>query len=112
MRMAMWRSRSQSSRWGTISGACGEAGLEMIPTVLMVGMEKELLVAFGAEYRTFHDAGLESELSHSLTHPVTDGLVELRFADDTALADLALAHLELRFDQYNHLPIGAEKGDG
>ena len=32
--------------------------------------------------------------------------MELRIANDAALAHLALPHLELRFDQYNHLAAG------
>ena len=42
-------------------------------------------------------------------HPVAGGLVQRGIAHDAALADLALAHFELRFDQYNHLPAGLEQ---
>jgi hypothetical protein len=44
---------------------------------------------------------------NSRTAPVTrfaSGLVELRVANDAALAHLALSNFKLRFDQYNHLP--------
>ena len=44
-------------------------GLEMIPTVLMMGIEEKLLVPFGAENRAFHDAGLESEFAHGRARP-------------------------------------------
>ena len=37
-------------------------GLETMPTVLMMGIQQKLLVAFGAEDGAFHDAGFESEL--------------------------------------------------
>ncbi len=39
-------------------------------------------------------------------HAFAGGLVQLRIAHDAALAHLALAHFELRLDQYNHLPAG------
>ena len=41
--------------------------------------------------------------SHGRAHPLASGLVQLGIAHDAALADLALAHFKLRFDQYNHL---------
>src|ERR1019366_8830221 len=107
MRAAMPRAHSHSSSFGTNSTAAGALGLEMTPTVLMMGMEEKLLVPFGAEDGAGHDSGLESEFPHGLGDAFTGGLVELRIPNDAALADLALAGLELRFDQYNHLPGGA-----
>src|ERR1039458_5367926 len=106
MRAAMPRSRSHSSSLGANSTAAGALGLEMTPTVLMMGIEEKLLVPFGAEDGAGHDCGLESEFPHGFGHAFTGGLVELRVPNDAALADLALADLELRFDQYNHLPGG------
>ena len=55
---------SHSSSLGTSSAGLGRFGLEMIPTVLMMGMEEKLLVPFGAEDGAFHDAGLESQFPH------------------------------------------------
>jgi hypothetical protein len=72
----------------------------------MMGIEEKLLVPFGAEDRTFHDAGGESELAHRPGDSLTGGLVEFGIANDAAFANLAPAYLELRFDQYNHLPGG------
>jgi hypothetical protein len=70
----------------------------------MMGIEEELLVPFGAEDRAVHDTGLESQIPHGAGHPLASGLVELRVANDAALANLPLSHFKLRFDQYNHLP--------
>ncbi len=86
--------------------AAAEFGLETIPTVLMVGIEEELLVSFGAEDGAFHHAGLESEFAHGPRHPLASGLVDCRVAHDAALAHLAPAGFKLRLDQYNHLPGG------
>src|ERR1035438_5390670 len=107
MRAAMPRARSHSSSLGTSSTAAGACGLEMTPTVLMMGIEEKLLVPFGAQDGAGHDSGLKSESPHGLVDAFAGGLVELRLSNDAALADLALAGLELRFDQYNHLPAGA-----
>ena len=54
-------------------------------------------------------SGFESEFAARPVHPLAGGLVQLRIAHDAALADLALAHFKLRFDQYNHLPAGPEQ---
>jgi hypothetical protein len=70
----------------------------------MMGIEEELLVPFGAEDGAVHDTGLESKYPHRAGHPFASGLVELRVANDAALANLSLPDFKLRFDQYNHLP--------
>src|ERR1035437_1749223 len=101
MRPAMPRPRSHSMSAGTMLAAAAEFGFEMIPTVLMVGIEEELLVSFGAENGTFHYAGLESEFAHGPRDSLASGLVEFRLAHDAALAHLALAGFKLRLDQYN-----------
>jgi hypothetical protein len=69
----------------------------------MMGIEEKLLVPFGAENGAFHDTGLESKFLHRGSNPMASSLVELRVANDAALAHLALTDFELRFDQYNHL---------
>src|SRR5471032_2148484 len=102
----MPRRSSHSVSVGTISPAAGELGFEMMPTVLMVGIEETLLVPFGAEDGAFDDAGFESEFAHRPLHPVASRTVEFRTADDSALAKPAQACFKLRFDQYNHLAAG------
>src|SRR5581483_10652507 len=77
----------------------------MMPTVLISGIEEKLFVPFRPQNGALDDAGSESELSHGALHPVTGGGVHCRIADDTALADLTLAGLELGFDQYNQLRV-------
>src|ERR1039458_2080575 len=106
MRAAMPSARSHSSSLGTSSTAAGALGLELTPTVLTMGIEEKLLVPFGAENGARHDAGLESKSPHGAGHPIASGLVDLRIANDSALANLALPCFKLRFDQYNHLPGG------
>ena len=82
-------------------------GLEMIPTVLMTGIEEKLLVPFGAENGAFHDAGLESELPHGAGSPGRKrpgGVAGSRTMPP--LPTWPLPDFKLRFDQYNHLPAG------
>src|SRR5438094_609357 len=102
----MLRLLNHSINPGTISAAASELGLETMPTVLMMGIQEEFLVAFGPQNRAFHDAGFKSAFPHSSFHLFTSGLVELRLANNTALPHLALTHFKLRLDQYNHLPAG------
>ena len=85
--------------------ACAEFGLEQIPTVLMAGMEQKLLVPFRARIGLSMMRS-ESEFLHRALHAFAGSLVQRRIANDAALTHLALAHFELRFDQYNHLPAG------
>src|ERR1044071_5878778 len=108
MRTPMRRSPSHCRSLGTICSACWEPGLAITPTVLMMGMEEELRISFGAEDGALHDFGFESELPHRVRDPITSGLVQLGLANDAALTDLAFTDFELRFDQYNHLPRGME----
>src|ERR1039458_8393446 len=100
MRGAMPRCRSHSSSLGASSTAAGALGLGMTPTVLMMGIEEKLPVPFGPEDGAGHDSGLESEFPHGLGDAFTGGLVELRVPNDAALADLALADLELRSEEH------------
>jgi hypothetical protein len=83
---------------GTMLAAAAEFGFETIPTVLMVGIEEELLVSFGAEDGAFHHAGFESEFAHGPRHSLASGLVNRGFAHNAALAYLASAGFKLRFD--------------
>ena len=106
MRTAMPRRRSHSISLGTISSAAVEFGLEMMPAVLMMGIEEKLLVPFGAGDGAFDDGGLEPDFAHGPFDSFASRPVQFRLANDAALADLALAHFKLRFDQYNHLPAG------
>src|SRR5579883_1046286 len=89
--------------------AASEPGLEMSPTVLMMGIEEELLVPFGAEDGAVHDVRFKPEFAHSLHHPLAGRLVEGRIADNSALSDLSFPDFELRLDQYNRLPAGPEQ---
>src|ERR1035437_3240373 len=106
MRTAMPRWRNHSISLGTRSLAAGEFGLEMMPTVLMTGIEEKLLVPFGAGDGAFDNSSLESRLAHGPFDFFASRPVQLGIANDAALAYLALAHFKLRFDQYNHLPTG------
>src|SRR5215471_21374846 len=95
-----------SSHWktsGTITVAALALGFEMMPTVLISGIEEEFLVPFRPRDGAFDDAGTESELLHSAFYPLTGSLMLDRVAHNAAFADLALAGFELRFDQYNQL---------
>src|SRR6266536_6493119 len=105
----MLRLLNHSINPGTIPRAASELGLETMPTVLMMGIQEEFLVACGPPDRAFQDAGFKSEFPHGSFHPFTRGLVELRFANNTALPHPALSHFKLRLDQYNHLPGGTEQ---
>src|SRR5208283_802075 len=90
-RTAMARSRSHSSSRGTIARASAEFGLEQMPTVLMVGIEQELLVPFGAEDGAFDHIGAEAEIRRGPFDTLARRLVNLGPAYDAALAHLAPA---------------------
>ena len=52
---------------------------------------------------------------NSRTAPVTRSHAawcSCRIAHDAAFAHLSLAHFKLRFDQYNHLPVGLQQRYG
>src|SRR5271157_189933 len=98
MRTAMPRPRSHSMSTGTMLAAAVEFGFETIPTVLMVGIEEELLVSFGAENGTFHHGDLESELAHGSRYSLASSSVNEGIAHDAAFAHLAPARFKLRFD--------------
>src|ERR1035437_9771352 len=106
MRTAMPRWRNHSMSLGTRPPAAGEFGLEMMPTVLMTGIEEKILVPFGAGGGALDDGGLESDFAHGPFDFLASRPVQFRLANDAALAHLALAHFKLRFDQYNHLAAG------
>src|ERR1019366_9306939 len=97
MRTVMPRWRSHSISLGTNSPAAGAFGLDMMPTVLMTGIEEKLLVPFGAGDGTLDDSGLEPHFAHAPFHLFASGPVQFRLANDAALAHLALAHFKLRF---------------
>src|SRR4051812_9538737 len=107
----MPRCLSHSMISGTIFAAWSEPGLEMIPTVLMTGIQQELLISFGAKDRAIHNFRLESEFLYGVSHPVAGSPVQRGIADNTASSHLASAYFELRLDQYNHLPFGLEQGN-
>src|SRR6185436_20555778 len=94
---------------GTRSGASSDPGFDTIPTVLMMAIEEELLVAFGAKYGAVHDLRCETELLDGQPHAVAGGLAHGRIAHDSALAHLPPARFKLRLDQYNHLPFRTEQ---
>src|ERR1700734_701051 len=98
MRTEMPRWCSHSSSLGTSAAAACAFGLETTPTVLMMGMEQKFLIPFGAEDGAVHKARLEFKFPHRTGHAIASGLMELRIANDPALAHLALADFELRFD--------------
>src|SRR5689334_11850957 len=102
--MRTWIARrfSHSISFGTRSPAAVAFGLEMIPTVLMMGIEQEFLIAFGADNRALDQFGLKTEFAHGPFHPFASGAMQFGVAHDAALSHLALAHFKLRFDQYNH----------
>src|ERR1017187_1689409 len=106
MPTVMPRWRSHSINLGTRAPAAGAFGLEMMPTVLMTGIEEKLLVPFGAGDGALDEGGLEPDFAHGPFDFLASRLVQPGVANDAALADLALAHFKLRFDQYNHLAAG------
>src|SRR5882724_890968 len=105
MRNSIGSLRSHSINLGTRSPAAGALGLEIIPTVLMMGIEEKFLVPLGAGDGALDDIGLELEFAHSPFDSFAGGPVQLGIAHDAALANLAPAHFKLRFDQYNHPPV-------
>src|ERR1035441_1891710 len=100
MRTVMPRWRSHSISLGTSSPAAGEFGLDMMPTVLMTGIEEKLLVPFGAGDGALHDRGLEPDFAHGPFHFFASRPVQFRLANDAALADPALSHFTPRFDRF------------
>src|SRR6266850_7454161 len=104
----MPRSASHASSLGTSSAAAGTPGLEIMPTVLMTGIEEELMVAFRTGDGTFHDACFEAQALHRIFHAHARFAMQFRRAHDAAFADLAFPHLELWLDEYNHAAVGAQ----
>src|SRR5712692_7083298 len=108
----MPRSTSQRISWGTSSAAAGTLGLEIIPTVLMTGIQEKFLIAFRARNRTFHDAGFEAQASHGALYAHARLAMQFRRAHNPAFADLAFPHFKLWLDEYNHATVGAQNGRG
>src|ERR1051326_3305611 len=103
---------SHPSSFGTSSTAAGTPGFEMMPTVLMTGIEQELLIAFRAGDGTFHDGRFETQALHRAFHALTRGAMQFRRPHDAAFADLAFPHLELWLVGYNHATLGAQNRRG
>ena len=61
-------------------------------------IQEKFLVSFRAEDGAVDDFGCKSELAHCLDDAAAGGLMQLGVPDDSALSDLALAYLKLRFD--------------
>src|SRR5215467_14079109 len=104
----MPRSASQASSLGTNSAAAGTPGLEMMPMVLMTGIEEELLVAFRASDGTFHDGGFEAQAFHHVLDVQARFAMEFGRAHDAAFANLTFPHFKLWLDEYNHAARGAQ----
>src|SRR2546425_1037233 len=101
-------SASHASSLGTSSAAAGTPGFEMIPTVLMTGIEEELMVAFHTGYGTLHDARFEAQALHRALYTRARFAMQFRRAHDAAFADLPFPHFELRLDEYNHATLKAQ----
>src|SRR3979490_2584055 len=95
------RACSQVMSLGTRPAAAGTPGFEKIPTVLMSGIEQELLVPFSAQNRALDDVLFIAYPSHSRLDALASRAVQLRIAHDAALADLLSAHFKLWLDEYN-----------
>src|SRR4051794_25552878 len=106
----MPRPASQAMSCGTRCSASGTPGLEIMPTVLMVGIEEKFLVPFGAKNRTFHHAGGEAMGLHRGIHARACLAVQFRRSYDAAFTHLPFPHFELWFDEYNHRARGAQNG--
>src|SRR5260370_42225652 len=104
----MPRSASHASSLGTSSAAAGTPGFEIMPTVLMTGIEEELLVAFRTGDGTFHDARFEAQALHRALHADARFAMQFRRAHDAAFADLPFPYFELWLDEYNHAALGAQ----
>src|SRR5688572_3271153 len=98
----MPRSASHASRSETMLAACGDPGLEMMPTVSMACMQQKFFIPFSAGYGTFHQSSGEAERLHRLQNSVTRRPVQFRLAYNAALSDLTAADLKLGLDEYNH----------
>src|SRR5215831_8438926 len=103
--MRIWRARSQAISFGVSSAAAAAPGFEKIPTVLMSGIEQELLVPFRAQDRALDDLGLESHLLHSAFDAPTRRDMLLWVANDATLPNLLPSDFKLRFDEYNHFCV-------
>src|SRR5260370_14835993 len=108
----MPRSASHASSLGTSSAAAGTPGFEMMPTVLMTGIEQELLIAFRAGDGTIHDARFEAQALHGVFHARARFAMKFRRAHDAAFAHLALPHFKLWLDEYNHAALWAQNRRG
>src|SRR5882762_1736738 len=107
----MPRAPSQAISCGTSCSAAGTSGFEIMPTVLMVGIEEKFLVPFSAENRTFHDRGCETVALYGGFHAYAGLAVQFGRSHDAAFTHLPFPHFELWFDEYNHRALGAQNGD-
>ena len=73
--------------------ACGDPGLEMMPTVSMACMQQKFFIPFSAGYGTFHQSSGEAERLHRLQNSVTRRPVQFR------LAPLAASSRRQRYGQ-------------
>src|SRR5260370_24824410 len=101
----MPRSCSHPSSSGTVTDACGMAGLAMIPTSLMSGIKKKLPVAFRAQYRTGNYLRPEAQSLDCFRYALAGGCVQLRIPDNSPFPDLMPFQLELRLSQHYHLSV-------
>src|ERR1700685_1219123 len=95
------RTRSQSISFGASSAAAGTPGLEKMPTVLMSGIEQELLVSFRAQDGTLDNVSLKIHLTNCRFDTLAGRLMQLGIADDATLSHLFPAHFELGLDQHH-----------
>src|SRR5215472_10935770 len=98
----MPRPASHSRSLGTRSAAAGTPGFEMMPTVLMSGIQQKFPVAFRAQNRAIHQGRDQTELFHRFVHSLARLLMQFGAAHNSTLAHLALPHFKLRLDEYNH----------
>src|SRR5689334_7097021 len=105
----MWRRSSHSSSSGTSTAAALDPGFEMMPTVLMSGIQQEFPVPFRPQDGAIDDSRDKTQLVYGGFDTLAGGPVQDRVADDAAFADLTLADFELRLDQYNHFPQAAQQ---
>src|ERR1700736_2112726 len=101
----MPRSCSHFNSSGTITEACGMAGLAMMPTSLMSGIQEKLPVALGPQNRTGNDLRREGEALHCVRYALRSRCVQFRIPDNSPFPDLMPFQLELRLYQNYHLSV-------
>src|SRR5260370_13164537 len=101
----MPRSCSHRSSSGTVTEACGMAGLAMMPTSLMSGIQKKLPVALGAQNRTGDDLGPEAQTFCCFRNALAGCGVQFRIPDNSPFPNLMPFQLELRLYQNYHFSL-------